>query len=428
MPNTNNELLPLLPQVNTSTPSFFHRSLQALKKTSIFTAGLFSGYMYWPTSFQAAKFGGESLQYIAALGGSITNSIFNIESFLHLAEAPNFRKMPVKYLTAALVSFFCVLPIFLMNIKDEKGQYIDNTAITFQGLIASLNILVNIVGTLELIDSISGLYTNKTKRKKNEVMGKIDTVLLSFSYLNPEEQTKINFLRLIENNFQPLSLKQQISHFSLKASLGVISIPLILAYTLISYFDMKEFAERELQAAPPEGILFGILAAIGNTIPSIGFLIKGLNSSCAKLISLERPSPLFWVFILPVSFSGFTTHQAMEDSLKTLNYSGNFAEALKWISNSTAAFLYNLPQIASLADRLSRKKNSIPNAFYLFQSSLYEYIQPMDTNQFESFIEAAPSNITQRASNFFQLRSNTIQDPSIRDIESQQITESSFSL
>ncbi len=427
MPNTNNELLPLLPQVNTNAPSFFHRSLQALKKTSIFTAGLFSGYMYWPTSFQAAEFGCESLQYIAALCGSITNGIFNIESFLHLAEAPNFRKIPVKYLTAVLVSFFCVLPIFLMNIKDEKGQYKDNTAITFQGLLASLNILVNIVGALELFGSISSLCANKIEQKKSEVMGKIDNVLLSFSYLNLEEQTEINFLRLIENNFQQLSRKQQITRFSMKAGLGVISIPLILAYTLISYFDMKEFAEREWKAAPPEAILLGILAAIGNTIPSVGFLIKGLNSSCAKLISLEKPSPLFWVFIIPVSFSGFTTHQAMTDSLKKLNYSGKFAEALKWISNSTAAFLYNLPQIAASADRFSRKKNSIPNDFYLFKTSLYEDIQPMDTNQFEAFIEA-PSNITQRASNFFQLRSSTIQAASIRSIESQQIAEFSFSL
>lgn len=425
MQNANDEALPLLTPTNRTTPSLFYRSLQAIKKTTIYTAGVVSGYMFWPTSFQAAQFGGIALQYIAALGGSITNAIFNIESFLNLSEFPNFRKMPVKYLTAIFVSFFCVLPVFLMNIEDEKGNYRNNTDIALQGFIATLNILVNLVGAIELLDSTSSLCKSKIAQKKSKLMEKIESIFISFSYLNPEEQTTENFLQLIENSFKPLNRKQKITYFSLKTSLGLISSPLILAYTLISYFDMKDFAAKKWDAGVQASILFGIIIAIGNTVPSIGFLIKGLNSSCKKMISIEKPSRLFWVFIWPVSFSGFTTHKAMKDGLKRLKYSGYFAEILKWVANLGAALIYNLPQIAALADRLSKKRNIVPDSFNRFKDSLHEYIQPMDANQLKAFLNDS-SSIPSYTSNFFKLTTSN-GECSSNNIESQHIIETSFS-
>ncbi|MDQ8039293.1 MAG: hypothetical protein REH83_02685, partial [Rickettsiella sp.] len=289
MPPANDELLPLINRQERTNTSFLSRSLQVLKKTTLIAAGAFSGYMYWPTSFQAAKFGGKYLQYLAAFGGSFTNGIFNIESFLNITELPQFKKTPLKYLTGTVIAFFCVLPIFLMNIEDDEGNYVDKTAIALQGFIASLNILVNLVGTIELIDSLSYLWKDKLPLEKSKLIKKIDTIISNFSHLNPEEQTPIKFLELINNKFKAPNLKQQLTQFSLRTSLGVISIPLILAYTFISYFDMEDFAEKKWHIESLESILLGVFIAIGNTIPSIGFLIKGINSCCEKLMPLQKP-------------------------------------------------------------------------------------------------------------------------------------------
>ncbi len=117
--------------------------------------------MYWPSSYSAAAAVSSTLQYPAALGGSITNSIFNYESFLSFAELPKFRSMPWKYITATLFSIACVAPNFFMNIyDDEKQEYVDNTQMALQAGPAFLNIWVNIVGTLELIQNASSLIKN----------------------------------------------------------------------------------------------------------------------------------------------------------------------------------------------------------------------------------------------------------------------------
>ncbi len=71
-------------------------------------------------------------------------------------------------------------------------------------------------------------------------------------------------------------------------------------------------------------------------------------------MSLERPSLIGILFVLPALLSGFTTHKAMADSLKELGCSeGNIAEALKWTANLGAALIYNLPQMLNLADNLT---------------------------------------------------------------------------
>ncbi|MEN9916456.1 MAG: hypothetical protein RLY40_388 [Pseudomonadota bacterium] len=126
--------------------------------------------MYWPSSSSAAASINNSLRYPAALGGSITNAIFNYESFLNLVELPKFRNMPWKYATAILFSIACVAPNFFMNIyDDEKKEYVDNSQIALQACIAFLNVGVNIVGTFELIQNVATL-TKKTiliNKKKN---------------------------------------------------------------------------------------------------------------------------------------------------------------------------------------------------------------------------------------------------------------------
>ncbi|MES2142599.1 MAG: hypothetical protein V4471_06965 [Pseudomonadota bacterium] len=432
MPNINNEQLPLLPQTNANCFSFFP-SKKTIAKGIMTTAGAISGGMYWVPSFQAAKSYNETVRYLAALGGTITNSGFNIESLFNLSELPNICKIPSRYLGAVLASLFCILPTCLMNIIDEEGKLIDIGSAIPQGLFAILNVFVNIVGAIELINSILCLCKNKTEFEKNQLMEKTERAIINFSYLNPEEQTEANFLKIINNNFKKLTITQKIC--SPKTILGIISIPLILAYTLISYFDTKDLVEKKW--GEEVGILFGLAAAIGNTIPSIGFLIKGINSTCEniipfykKLTSLERSLIPSWTLAILASFSGFTTHKAMEDSLKRLNCPASLAalaEALKWTSNLTTAFIYNLPQINALVDRVFPKKNTVPEVCYHFKTSLQKHIQPMEATQFKEFIEDL-SSAPEQINNFFKLTPTTIQNDSLIDIEPPRTMESNFSL
>jgi hypothetical protein len=390
MPDHPNELLPLIQQTNARSPSFFSRiknnSRQTIKSTALTAAGIFSGYMYWPSSFQAANFGGKPLQYTAAIGGSVTNAIFNIESFFNLFEIPN--KITVN-LTAFTIAVFCVLPNFLMNITDEEGNYTSDINIALQGFIAFLNVLVNTIGTVELIDSISDLCKTKTEQEKKELATKLDQAIKIFSRLKPEEQTELAFHNLINEQLKAPTHSNKIARYSIQSLVGVISIPQLLAYTLISYFDVKALAEKKWGLESTGSITLGALAAIGNTIPGAGFSIKGLNSICERLLSLEKPSLLACLFILPATFSGFTTHQAMQLSLKQLDYSGDFAKVLKWTANLGAALIYNLPQIILLADRITTKKNhDLPENIRPLIQTIKTNIKSQNTRPYQTCMTA----------------------------------------
>ena len=403
------ETTPLLSASSTSRlPLFFQKisrkPIQTLKRLALAGASAFSGYMYWPSSFNAAAFGGKTLQVTAALGGSATNAIFNYESFLSLAELPKFRSMPSKYLTATLFSIACVAPNFFMDIVDEEGNYIDTTSVTLQASTAFLNIWVNVVGSLELINSIANLFKNKTELEKEKLTEKFKHDIKKFSQLSADKKTQAELLRLFETD-NALSLQQKIRYHSLTTSIGLLSIPQFLAYVFISYFGMKDLAEKKFAANPSVSTLLAYIAAIGNAIPNAGFSIKGVNSSSKKIISLEKPSLLAMLFILPALFSGFTTHKAMADSLKALEYSGNMAESLNWLSNLGAALIYNLPQMLALANRLGNETTVATDASNLRLSPLQTDLE----NEIRSLRNCAEitdfkNNLTENdyISNFFK--------------------------
>lgn len=245
----------------------------------------------------------------------------------------------------------CVEPNLFMNIVDEEGNYIDEPNMILQIISAFLNIGVNVVGTMELINNISSLLKNKTALHKEKLIEEINSIIENFAqkqrlkpneYLKPELQAELNS-QLTTNN--DLSLRQKISYYSLNAGLGLFSFPQFSAYVLISYFGMRDLTEKKLDVSGAISMLLGSIAAIGNGIPGAGFSIKGVISTSKKLMSLEKPSLLAILFVLPALFSGFTTHKAMAASLKEFGYSGNIAEVLKWIANLGAALIYNLPQM-----------------------------------------------------------------------------------
>ena len=376
-----NEASPLIESQTSRSPTFLQRirtaPAQIIKKLALAGVSAFSGYMYWPSSFNAAAFGGEALQVTAALGGSTTNAIFNYESFLSLSELPKFRSMPGKYLTATLFSIACVAPNFFMDIVDEEGNYTDTTDITLQAVSAFLNIWVNVVGSLALINSIADLMKNKTELEKEKLIENFDSSIKIFSQLSIDKQTKSELIPLLATN-NTLSLRQKISYYSLTTSIGLLSIPQFLAYVFISYFGMKDLSEKKFGANQTVSTLLASIAAIGNAIPNAGFSIKGVNSSCKKVISLEKPSLLATLFILPALFSGFTTHKAMADSLKELEYSGNTTEILNWLSNLGAALIYNLPQMLALANRLGKEKISVPARLNTLQINLEADINSLE--------------------------------------------------
>lgn len=378
------EEIPLIPLSNHAKSLTFFEKIKnkptyALKKIALAAASAFSGYMYWPSSFNAAALGGQSLQVTAALGGSTTNAIFNYESFLSLSELPKFRNMPWKYLTATLFSAACVAPNFFMDIVDEDGNYVDTTSITLQASTAFLNIWVNVVGSLELINSLSTLVKNKTALEKEKLIEKFDSGIKRFSQLSADEQTRDKLIRLFEVN-NTLNLRQKITYYSLNTSIGLLSIPQFLAYVFISYFGMKDLSEKKFGTDQTVSRLLASIAAIGNALPNAGFSIKGINSSCKKLTSLEKPSWLAVLFILPALFSGFTTHKAMADSLKELEYSGNTAELLNWLSNFGAALIYNLPQMLALANRLGKETVIVPETLNTLQRSLKAKINSLENS------------------------------------------------
>lgn len=374
------------------SPSFFQNLKKTIKKIGLASVSAFSGYMYWSSSFSAASSISSTLQYPAALGGSITNSIFNYESFLNFTELPKIRSMPWKYITATLFSIACVAPNFFMDIyDDEKQEYVDNAQMALQTMTAFLNIPVNVVGTLALIQNITSLVEkNNLDTQKKELIEKISQAIESFSQLPIEKQTRAH----LNNILHPPKL----TYYSLNTVIGVLSLPQFFAYLFISYFGMKNLAENAWNIDKTASIILGTIAALGNGIPGAGFSIKGVNSISTKLISLEKPSLLAVLFVLPALFSGFTTHKAMADSLKEMGYSGPLVEILNWASNLGAVFFFNFPQMLSLANRFGKNTSAENDQLKNLQQYLQDQVQSLESTQ---NIKEYKTNLFDNINSFF---------------------------
>jgi hypothetical protein len=348
--------------------------------------------MYWPSSVSAAASVSGALKYPAALGGSITNSIFNYESFLSLTELPKFHNMPWKYATATLLAIACVAPNFFMNIyDDEKQEYVDNTQMALQAGTAFLNIWVNVVGTLELIQNVSALIKNNNlDAQKKELIEKLSIAIENLTQLPAEKQTAAQLNHILN--------PPKLTYYSLNLGIGALSLPQFAAYVLISYFGMKNLAENAWNLDKTTSIILGSIAAVGNGIPGAGFTIKGVNSVSNKLMSLEKPSLLAAFFLLPALFSGFTTHKAMADSLKELESSGSTVELLNWLSNLGAALIYNLPQMLALANRLGKDAPAVNDQLKNLQQHLKDQVLHLSSTD---DIKEFKTNLPNTLSNFF---------------------------
>ncbi len=266
-----------------------------------------------------------------------------------------------------------------MNLVDEEGNYCDTPNMLLQIISAFFNIGVNVVGSMKLIHHMTSLLKNNLDLQKENLIEEINFIIEKLSQSN----SQLNYNELLTKHIQnKLSLRQKISYYFLNSSIGLFSIPQFSAYLLISYFGMRDLAEKKLTSSQSISNALGVLAAIGNGIPGAGFSIKGVNAISKKLTNLERPSLLTLLFLIPASFSGFTTHKAMADSLKKMEYSGNAAEALKWIANLGAALIYNLPQMLALiplsTPTLSPQLNSL-------KQELEDHVQRLNTTTLQDF-------------------------------------------
>lgn len=397
------ETMPLLSAQH--SPGFFQKLIiNPLKKyltpkslAIAVTSGV-STITYYDPSIKAGASVAEWLKYPAAiLGGIGTNFTFNLQSYNELLQqCPALLKMPFQLSLAIFFSIACVAPNLFMNIVDEEGNYIDGTNMTLQIISALLNIGVNIVGSIELINSISSLLKNKTDKQKEKLIAEINLVIEQFAQSNsqsdPNEPLNEELQRDLISEFKTnndLSLCQKINYYSLNGSIGVFSIPQFTAYLLISYLGMRDLSEKKFGTTSSISIFLGLIAAIGNGIPGAGFSIKGVNSISKKLMSLEKPSLLAVLFVLPALFSGFTTHKAMADSLKELGYFGNTAEALKWIANLGAALIYNLPQMLALANNLNAPEVSIQ--LNDLKENLEDQVKNLDSSNIQNFKTVLPN-------------------------------------
>ncbi|HEY2566132.1 MAG TPA: hypothetical protein VGH95_00245 [Candidatus Aquirickettsiella sp.] len=407
MPTSDDENMPLL-STQRST-NFFQKSISAVKSISFKTIGIVSTsavsvVTYFNPAYNAGASVANGLKEIAAGSGLGTNFLFNLQAYRELLQQfPSLLKMPWKLSAALFFSTMCVTPNLFMNIVDEEGNYIDEPNMVLQIISAFLNVGVNVVGTMELINNISSLLKNKTALQKEKLIEEINLIIENFAqkqrlesneHLKPELQTELNSQLTTNNN---LRLHQRISYYSLNFSLGLFSFPQFSAYLLISYFGMRDLAEKKLHASGAVSMLLGSIAAIGNGIPGAGFSIKGVNSTSKKLMSLEKPSLLAMLFVLPALFSGFTTHKAMADSLKELGYSGNIAEALKWIANLGAALIYNLPQMLILANSMNAPEVNIQ--LNDLKKHLEVQVKNLDASNVQNFKTELPNTI----SNFFNI-------------------------
>jgi hypothetical protein len=408
MPN-NDETMWLLPPHR--SPNFFQKLINTCKKITLRTTGIVSAsavsvITYYVPSYQAGASVAKWLKEIAAASGLGTNFLFNIQAYRELLQQfPKLLKLPSQLSASIFFSTMCVAPNLFMNIVDEEGNYIDEPNMILQLISALLNIGVNVVGSMELINSISSLLKNKTDLQKEKFIEEINLVIEQFVQaqeldpnqpLNPELQVKFSSLLSANNE---LSLRQKISYYSLNSGLGLFSIPQFSAYLLISYFGMYDLADKKLGTTHSINLLLGLIAAIGNGIPSAGFSIKGVNSTSKKLMSLEKPSLLAMLFVLPALFSGFNTHKAMADSLKELGYSGNIAEALKWIANLGAALIYNLPQMLALANSLNAPAAN--NHLNALKKDLESQIKRLDSL---TDIQIFKNNLSVKLTDFFSVQ------------------------
>ncbi|MFZ2486365.1 MAG: hypothetical protein WAW84_07240 [Candidatus Rickettsiella isopodorum] len=402
MQNVVAETISLLPAQH--SPNFFQKSITATKNISCKTfsialASTVSVITYFEPSYQAGASIADGLKEITAASGIGTNFLFNIQAYRELSQQfSKLFKLPLQLSAAIFFSIMCVAPNLFMNIVDEEGNYIDEPLMILQIVSALLNIGVNIVGSMELINSISSLFKNKTDLQKEKLIEKINLAFEKFQKhhqsepnetLNSELQEQLIFL--LTANKESTS-RQKISYYSLNAGLGLFSIPQFSAYLLISYFGMRDLSEKKLGTHHSISLLLGSLAAIGNGIPGAGFSIKGVNSMSKKLMSLQTPSLLATLFALPALFSGFTTHKAMADSLKEVGYSGNLAEALKWIANLGAALIYNLPQMLTLANSLNAP--AVNNQLHALKQKLKDQIKNLNASNVKNFKTELPNKLS----------------------------------
>lgn len=109
--------------------------------------------------------------------------------------------------------------------------------------------------------------------------------------------------------------------------------------------------------------------------------------------------------LIPALFSGFTTHKAMADSLKKMDYSGDIAEALKWIANLGAALIYNLPQMLALTNVDTPQ---LSPELTVLKQTLEDHVQHLDTSTLEDF----KTNLSSKLSHFFNtsIEENNLSD------------------
>lgn len=379
----NTENFPLIPSTN--SPSFFQKTIQSaktitFKNVTIASASLVSVVTYYAPSYQAGASVANGLKEIAAISGLGTNFLFNMQAYREFFDQlPKLLKMPCQLSVALFFSMMCITPNLFMNLVDEEGNYCDTPNMLLQIISAFFNIGVNVVGSMKLIHHMTSLLKNNLDLQKENLIEEINFIIEKLSQSN----SQLNYNELLTKHIQnKLSLRQKISYYFLNSSIGLFSIPQFSAYLLISYFGMRDLAEKKLTSSQSISNALGVLAAIGNGIPGAGFSIKGVNAISKKLTNLERPSLLTLLFLIPASFSGFTTHKAMADSLKKMEYSGNAAEALKWIANLGAALIYNLPQMLALiplsTPTLSPQLNSL-------KQELEDHVQRLNTTTLQDF-------------------------------------------
>ncbi len=406
MPSRAPETMPLLPAQHSN--SFIQKLIYPLKKFwenltaksfGIAVTSAVSVVTYYNPAYQAGASVADGLKEITAASGIGTNFLFNIQAYRELLEqCPRLLKTPAQLSAAIFFSIMCVAPNIFMNIVDEEGNYVDAPLMTLQIVSALLNVGVNVVGSMELINGISALFKNQTDLQKEKFIEEINLAFEKFTRkhcdLDPTEplnlDTQGQLISLLTAN-NDLSLREKISYYSLNTGLGLFSIPQFSAYLLISYFGMRDLSEKKFGGSHTIGMFLGFIAAIGNGIPGAGFTIKGVLSSSKKLMSMEKPSLLAIFFALPALFSGFTTHKAMADSLKELGYSGNIAEALKWIANLGAALIYNLPQMLALADNLNTAEGS--NQLTDLKKNLEDQIKNLDSSNLQDFRSGLRNNV-----------------------------------
>lgn len=416
------ETMPLIPEQH--SPNFFQKALKSAKNLTcktvsiglgITSASAVSVITYYKPAYDAGASVANWLKESAMIGGLSTNFLFNIQAYRELLQQfPSLLRMPWKLSAALFFSTMCVAPNLFMNIVDEEGNYIDESYMVLQIISAFLNIGVNVVGTMELINNISSLFKNKIDLPKEKIIKEINSIIEEFAYKHPlppsepltQELEKELSAELIANH--DLTIPQKIRYYFLLTSLGLFSIPQFSAYLLISYFGMRDLAEKKLETSDAISVLLGLIAAIGNGIPGAGFSVKGVYSTSKKLMFLEKPSLLAVLFVLPALFSGFTTHKAMADSLKELGCSEvNVAKALKWLANLGAALIYNLPQMLNLADSLTAVPSDNKQLNDL-KKHLEDQVKNLDIHNIDNFKNGLRNNLMRFFSDYHPTENDDI--------------------